>query len=200
MRLSYSWVKHQRLSLSCNTALYFLTVLTHNDFVSISCKTTPHTILIQIDVMIWLFNCTFNILANGTQHSRCCSNYIFILDFSPGFNRLGRHKCKTRRESFKFCDLVGLIWEVLRYVLRKLDEWQSNERHYCPTIVAESYNHIFNQSSQAIAMLQEWQKYYCIPFIQELSVLFLGQIARLFLFSVNVLFDKYIKWFHIKMK
>ena len=39
---------------------------------------------------------------------RCCSNYIFILYLAPGFNRLGKDKCKTRRESFKFWDLVRL--------------------------------------------------------------------------------------------
>ena len=35
---------------------------------------------------------------------------------TPGFNGLGRDNSKTRRELFKFCDLVGLIWEILRYV------------------------------------------------------------------------------------
>ena len=40
--------------------------------------------------------------------------YIFILDLTPGLNRLGKDNCKTRRESFKFCDLVRLILETLR--------------------------------------------------------------------------------------
>ena len=30
------------------------------------------------------------------------ADYIFILDFTLGFNRLGKDKCKTRRETFKF--------------------------------------------------------------------------------------------------
>ena len=34
---------------------------------------------------------------------------------SPGFNGLGKDKCKMRRESFKFWDLVWLILEVSRY-------------------------------------------------------------------------------------
>ena len=41
-----------------------------------------------------------------------CSNYIFILDLTPGSNGLGRDNCKTRRESFKFWGLVRLSLEV----------------------------------------------------------------------------------------
>ena len=40
--------------------------------------------------------------------------YIFILDLTPGFNELGKDSCKTRREFFKFWDLVRLILETLR--------------------------------------------------------------------------------------
>ena len=40
-------------------------------------------------------------------------NYIFILNLTPGFNGLGKENGKTRRESFKFCDLVYLILEIL---------------------------------------------------------------------------------------
>ena len=29
---------------------------------------------------------------------RPCSNYIFILDLTPGFNRLGQDNCKMRQE------------------------------------------------------------------------------------------------------
>ena len=46
---------------------------------------------------------------------RRCSNYIFILDLTPGFNEMGKDNCKTRWESFKFWDLVRLILEILRY-------------------------------------------------------------------------------------
>ena len=41
------------------------------------------------------------------------SLYIFILDFTPGFNILSKDNCKTRRDTFKFLDLVGLILEIL---------------------------------------------------------------------------------------
>ena len=40
--------------------------------------------------------------------SNCCSNYIFILDLTPGFNGLGKDNCKTRGDIFQFgiwCDL-----------------------------------------------------------------------------------------------
>ena len=44
-----------------------------------------------------------------------CSNYIFILDLTPGFNGLGKDDYMTRWESFKFWDLVRLILEILRH-------------------------------------------------------------------------------------
>ena len=34
-----------------------------------------------------------------------CSNYIFILDLTPRFNRVRKYNCKARRETFTFCDL-----------------------------------------------------------------------------------------------
>ena len=43
----------------------------------------------------------------------CCSNYIFILDLTPGFNGLVKGNCKMRRESFKCWYLVRLILEIL---------------------------------------------------------------------------------------
>ena len=33
-----------------------------------------------------------------------------------GFNGLDKNNCKMRREPFKFCDLVPLILEILRYI------------------------------------------------------------------------------------
>ena len=48
---------------------------------------------------------------------RRCSNYIFILDSTPGFIGLGRDNFKTRWESFKFWDLVPLVLEILQYNL-----------------------------------------------------------------------------------
>ena len=42
---------------------------------------------------------------------RRCSNYIFILNLTPGFNGLGKDNCKTRQETFMFWDWMGLILE-----------------------------------------------------------------------------------------
>ena len=61
-----------------------------------------------IKLLITLIKCSWSIAC------RRCSNYIFILDLKTGFNGLGKDNCKTRRESFKFCDLVCLILEILR--------------------------------------------------------------------------------------
>ena len=48
---------------------------------------------------------------------RCsCSNYIFILNWIHGFNRLDKDNWKTRRETFKFWDLVRLILPIWRCV------------------------------------------------------------------------------------
>ena len=40
---------------------------------------------------------------------------IVVFGLTPGFNGLGKDNCKTRRETFKFWDLVRLPQEVLRY-------------------------------------------------------------------------------------
>ena len=47
---------------------------------------------------------------------RRCSNYIFILNLTPGFNGLSDDNCKRIQETFKFWDLMQLIQEILRYV------------------------------------------------------------------------------------
>ena len=45
---------------------------------------------------------------------RRCSNYIFILNLTPGFNGLSEDNCMRIQETFKFWNLVRLIQEVLR--------------------------------------------------------------------------------------
>ena len=44
-----------------------------------------------------------------------CSNYIFILNLTHGFNRLHKYNCKTRQETSKFWNVVYLILEVWWY-------------------------------------------------------------------------------------
>ena len=53
----------------------------------------------------------------GSIACRRCSNYIFILDLTPGFIGLGKDNCKSRRETVMFGELVCLILEILRYLL-----------------------------------------------------------------------------------
>ena len=50
--------------------------------------------------------------ADVTGASPIGPNYMFILDLTRGFNGLDKGNNKTRRETFKFRDLVRLILEV----------------------------------------------------------------------------------------
>ena len=56
----------------------------------------------------WSVRCSWSIAC------RRCSNYIFILNWTPGFNGLGKDNYKMRREAFKFWGLVRIILETLR--------------------------------------------------------------------------------------
>ena len=56
----------------------------------------------------WSLRCSWSIAC------RRCSNYIFILNLTPGFNGLSEDSCKKMQETFKFWDLVRPILEVLR--------------------------------------------------------------------------------------
>ena len=47
---------------------------------------------------------------------RRCSNCIFILDSTPGFNGLGKDNCKTRRKTLRFWDSVRPVLEVWQYI------------------------------------------------------------------------------------
>ena len=40
------------------------------------------------------------------------NHYVFILNLTPGFNGLSKGNCKTRRDTFKFLNLVRLVSEV----------------------------------------------------------------------------------------
>ena len=49
-----------------------------------------------------------------TSSCRRYSNYILILNLTPGFNGLAKGNCKTRQQYLKFLDFLGLILEILR--------------------------------------------------------------------------------------
>ena len=46
-----------------------------------------------------------------------CSNYIFILDLTPGFKGLDKDNYKIRRETFRFWDLVWILLEFWQYIV-----------------------------------------------------------------------------------
>ena len=58
----------------------------------------------------WSLRCSWSIAC------RRGSNYIFILNLTPGFNRLGKDNYKMRQKTFKFWDLVQLILGTLWYM------------------------------------------------------------------------------------
>ena len=61
----------------------------------------------------WSLRCSWSIAC------RRCSNYIFILDLTYDFSILHKDNCTTRRQRFKFWDLVHLTlesWEQLTFV------------------------------------------------------------------------------------
>ena len=66
----------------------------------------------------WSLRCSWSIAC------RHCSNYIFIVNLTPGFNRLHKDNCKMRWETFKFWDLVWLILQIW------LSNWKLNYPHH----------------------------------------------------------------------
>ena len=56
----------------------------------------------------WSLRCSWSIAY------RRCSNCIFIMDWTPLFNGLGKGDCKTRRETFQVWYLVRLILDIWR--------------------------------------------------------------------------------------
>ena len=58
----------------------------------------------------WSLRCSWSI------DCRRCSNYIFTINLTPGFNIMGKDNCKTRPEIFMFGDCVRLILENWRYI------------------------------------------------------------------------------------
>ena len=69
----------------------------------------------------WSLRCSLNIA------SRRCSNYIFIIHLTLGFNILRKDNCMPRPGTFKIWDLVRLILEILRYFLPQRLEQRAYE-------------------------------------------------------------------------
>ena len=63
-------------------------------------------------------NLVIPVTADGTEPNgayRRCSNYILILDWTPGFSGYGKDNFQTIQETFKCWDLVLLISKVWRH-------------------------------------------------------------------------------------
>ena len=83
-------------------------------------------VILKLALHIWLthicviqLGCRQTSNVSHTLDSRLeqrLTNNILILDLTPGFNALGKFNCKTRRGTFKCCDLVWLILEAWWYV------------------------------------------------------------------------------------
>ena len=106
----------------------------------------------KIHIYIYIYRQVSNIRRNFSRQLNCwslrcswsiacrrCSNYIFILNLTPGFNGLGKDNYKMRREAFKFWDLVRLKLETLRYIYQPpkvelqntLGKLFMDELHWC---------------------------------------------------------------------
>ena len=92
------WARESAMLVStCNGRFH------DNPWVQYTVKYKTHT---RRQYNCWSLRCSWNIAC------RRCSNYIFILNLTPGFNRKGEDICKSRRETFKFKDLVPLVLEI----------------------------------------------------------------------------------------
>ena len=75
-------------------------------------------VLMYLEVYFQTSNISCTLVGNKIVHNSdvvgalpvCwhCSNYIFILHLTPGFNGLGKGNLKAKRETFKFGDSVHL--------------------------------------------------------------------------------------------
>ena len=63
--------------------------------------------------LVFLANFCFRVAFGACRR---CSDYIFILHLTPNFNGLDKDNCKTKWETFKFCNSVRLILEIWRYI------------------------------------------------------------------------------------
>ena len=93
--------------LLCNTQ--FVSRVTH--LMMMNWKKPPSNLLymqhLRRQQTCWSLRCSWSIACPLLLHLH--------FDLTTGFNGLGKDKCKTRWEYFKFWNLMNLILEVLRY-------------------------------------------------------------------------------------
>ena len=69
----------------------------------------------------------------GASPVGAAPNYFFILDLTRGFNGLGKNNHKTRRETFKFGDLVHLILDIWTHMQCCVDLHPNKFMWHLPT-------------------------------------------------------------------
>ena len=93
---------------ACNSNWYILTSWWHKclyiQYESCHCRVLYDTVMSQLNC--WSLRCSWSIAC------RRCSNYIFVLRLTPGFNILRKHNCKSRREI-----ILGFGASYIRYLL-----------------------------------------------------------------------------------
>ena len=75
----------------------------------IYCQVSNISCTLERQFHCWSLRCS-----SGIAYQRC-SNYIFILHLTVGFNILCKENCKPRWETFKLWDLARLMLEILWY-------------------------------------------------------------------------------------
>ena len=94
------------------------------------------------------YNC-WSLICSWNSACRCCSNYIFILHLTPGFNGSGKDNCKMRQKTFKFGDLVWLILKVWWYISWHSSSWCHKSGPILTQVMAcclTAPSHYLNQS------------------------------------------------------
>ena len=91
------WLKDYR-------TIQMLIIYNYRQFSNISHTLTGNKISRHLSRQwnLWSLRCSWSIAC------RRCSNYIFILDLTPGFNILHKKNYKTMGQALQFCDLVRL--------------------------------------------------------------------------------------------
>ena len=94
------------------------------------------------------------------DHRACrgCSNYIFVLDLTPGVNGLSKKTCKTRRVTLKLWDSVRLILHIWQYIHVPICLYIHKTKHF-----EKSLNFLrfvcFNSSWTSSTCVQWWTRW-----------------------------------------
>ena len=133
----------------------------------------------------WSIRCSWSIAC------RRCSNYIFIMYSTAGFNGLGKDNHKW--ETFQFWDLVRLILEVWRYIMyiclpdqimpHNTGYWVNlgNSASFCVIIM------IILISPNYRSLYFGWRLNNCLFIIVDLVAIILGMLHQSWKFRMSLL-------------